>query len=1041
MWLQLRQQVRSWQIVLVTAPSVAGLVIALSLTGVFQLLELAALDRFFRHRRQEAPDQRIVIVSINESDIRENKQWPISDALLAQLLKKIKSQQPRVIGLNLYRNFPIEPGHQELVRLFESTPNLIGSEKVLGERIPPSPILVKLNQVSITDFVSDEDRKIRRALLSVPSDDRLRFSLGTQLALNYLEVDNITLEPIPNTKSHYHLGKVIFKPFQSNEGGYVGADERGYQVLLNYRGGSCQNDKQSCPFEIVSMSEVLQNQIPSDLMRDRIVLVGARASSVTDTFFTPYSWKDATALTGVEIHAHVTSMIISAALDGRPLIKTFDNSIEYIWILFWSGLGATTGFRVGQKKFYLLVRLQFNIFVILFILFLIVSALIFSLILSCYLLFSFFSFWIPVVTPFLALTLSTVTSVTYILGDKLKQSYQELEQNAQTLEQKVKVIRFSPHPITITLRKNGKHLEVNESFLNMIGYSEEEVIDRTAVDLNLWVNSEDRKHLFEELTANGNIQNYEFDFRTKQGEIRTALLSAEVIELQGEECLLSISNDITERKQVQAELEKAKEAADTANKAKSTFLANMSHELRTPLNAILGFTQLMYRFPKLSSDQKEYLDIIGRSGEHLLSLINEVLDLSKIEAGRMTLYKNSFDLYKLLHTIGEMLKLKANAQGLQLIINQAPNLAQYIKTDERKLRQVLINLIGNGIKFTKQGSISVTVRSQPLAVKEDKYSHALYFEVKDTGAGIAPEDLEGLFEAFTQTEVGQKAEEGTGLGLPISRKFIQLMGGNLTVSSVLGEGTTFKFDIKVSLANADDISTPASERRVIGIAENQPIYRILVVDDQSENRQLLLKLLTPLGFKLREAVNGSDAVNQWESWQPDLILMDMRMPVMDGRDATQHIREQERQLEMQENEKQVVIIGLTASTLKEEQEALLGVGCDEILYKPFQENVLLERMATNLGIRYLYEESADTMVTSPVDVDSLTPENLQVMPPDWIKQLHQAASAGDDEQLDNLIQDIPEDYPSLRKGLNNLIVRYDFRKIRKLTNIDPPISE
>ncbi|MDY7020130.1 MAG: CHASE2 domain-containing protein [Cyanobacteriota bacterium] len=1032
MWLQLRQQVRSWQIVLVTAPSVAGLVIALSLTGVFQLLELAAFDRFFRYRPQEAPDQRIVIVSINESDIRENKEWPISDALLAQLLKKIKSQQPRVIGLNLYRNFPIEPGHQELVRLFESTPNLIGSEKVLGERIPPSPTLAKLNQVSITDFVSDEDRKIRRALLSVSSDDRLQFSLGTQLALNYLEVDNITLEQIPNTKSHYRLGKAIFKPFQSNDGGYVGADERGYQVLLNYRGGSCQNEKQSCPFKIVSMSEVLQKQIPSDLMRDRIVLVGVRASSVTDTFFTPYSWKDATALTGVEIHAHVTSMIVSAALDGRPLIETFSDYLEYLWILLWSGLGAITGVRVGQKKL--------NILVVLFIIFFFLSLLIICLILSCYVLFSL-SFWIPIFTPFLALTISIITSVTYVLGDKLKKSYQELEENAQTLEQKVKVIRLSPHPITITLRKNGKHLEVNQSFLNMIGYSEEEVIDHTAVDLNLWVNPEDRKYLFEELTTNGNIQNYEFDFRTKQSEIRTALLSAEVIELRGEECLLSISNDITDRKKVEAELEKAKEAADTANKAKSTFLANMSHELRTPLNAILGFTQLMYRFPKLSSDQKEYLDIIGRSGEHLLSLINEVLDLSKIEAGRMTLYENSFDLYKLLNTIEEMLKLKANSQGLQLIINPAAGLVQYIKTDERKLRQVLINLIGNGIKFTKQGSISVTVRSQPLAVKQDKYSHALYFEIEDTGSGIAPEDLEKLFEAFTQTEVGQQAQEGTGLGLPISRKFIQLMGGNITVSSVLGEGTTFKFDIKVSLAQADDILTPASERRVISLAENQPIYRILVVDDQSENRQLLLKLLTPLGFKLREAVNGSDAVNHWESWQPDLILMDMRMPVMNGSKATQHIREQEEQLQRKGSKKRVVIIGLTASTLKEEQEALLAVGCDEILYKPFQENVLLERIATNLGIRYLYEESADTMVTSPVNVDSLTPENLEVMPPDWIKQLHQAASAGDDEQLDNLIQEIPENYPSLRKGLNNLIVRYDFRKIRKLTNIDPPIAE
>lgn len=1034
MWLKLQEKVRSWQIVLVTAPSVAGLVIALNnVTGIFQLQELAALDHLFRYRPPEEPDQRIVIISIDESDINEYQQLTISDALLAQLLNKIKNQQPRFIGLNIYRNIPVEPGHQKLVKIFESTPNLIGSEKVLGERVNPPPTLTELNQVGITDFVSDEDRKIRRALLSVISDGETRFSLGTQLALKYLEVENITLKSIPDTKGHYSLGKAIFKPFQKNDGGYVDADAGGYQVLLNYRGGSCKNKNPSCPFKIVSMSEVLQDEIPSDLMFDRIVLVSVTATSIQKTFFTPYSKKgDNTALTGVEIHAHIASMIVSAALDGRPLIKTFDNYLEWLWILFWSGFGAIAGVRVSKKNI--------NILVALLIIFFLLSILIVGLILSFYVLF-LSSYWISVVTPLLALIISTITSVTYVLGDKLKQSYQQLEENAQALEQKVKVIHFSPHPITITSRKTGKHLEVNQSFLNMIGYTEEEVIGNTAIDLNLWVNSEDRKHLFEELTTNGNIQNYEFNFRTKQGEIRTALLSAEIIELRGEECLLAISNDITDRKKVEAELEKAKEAADAANKAKSTFLANMSHELRTPMNAILGFTRLMSRLPPSSSEQTEYLDIIGRSGEHLLSLINEVLDLSKIEAGRMTVYENSFDLYKLLNTIEEMLKLKANSKGLQLIINQANDLPQYIKADERKLRQVLINLIGNGIKFTKQGSISVNVKSQPLNIQSDEYSHALCFEVKDTGAGISPEDLDSLFEAFTQTEVGQQAQEGTGLGLPISRKFIQLMGGNLTVSSVLGQGTTFKFNIKFSLAQRDEILTPASELRVIGIAENQPIYRILVVDDQSENRQLLVKFLTPLGFKLREAVNGSDAVTQWESWQPDLILMDMRMPVLDGSEATQHIREQEQKLDFKEIKKRVVIIGLTASALKEEQDELLSVGCDEILYKPFQEEVLLEKIAEYLEVRYLYEQSADIIVTSPVDADSLTAENLRIMPREWIQQLHQAASAGDDEQLDDLIQEIPEDYPSLRKGLNNLVVRYDFRKIRELTSIDPQILE
>ncbi len=1021
MCLKLRETIQHWQMAGITASSIAGLVIGLSYTGCFQLLEWEALDALFRRRRSEAPDERIVLVTINESDISEMGQWPMSDETLAQLLETIKRQHPRVIGLDLFRDFPVEPGHQKLVEVFKNTPNLIGVEAVLGERVSP-PMALNSNQIGIEDILSDEDGKIRRGLLSfiALNDSQVRFSLGTQLALKYLAVDRIALELIDETKSQYHLGKTVFLPFDKNEGGYVNTNLRGYQILLNFRNSMCEDQQGLCPFETVSISQVLQDKIPPGLMEDRIVLIGIIALSESNVFFTPYSHNDETALTGVEIHAHLTSQIVSAALDGRGLIKTWNDLLEGIWIYFWSVLGAILGSIFLKQRWHILVTFVSVIFLCI------------ALFLSCYLAFAM-GWWLPVVRPLFALVAAAITTTTYILTENLRQSYQQLEEYAQALEQKIKVIHFSPHPITITAFNGGKHLEVNQSFLDTIGYSKEEVIGQTAGDLNLWVNPEERLELFELLQTHSQVDNYEFQFRTKQGEIRTALLSAETIELNGQHCLLSISNDITERKQVERELEIAKDAADAANQAKSEFLANMSHELRTPLNAILGFTRLIRRLPQDSHEQKDYLEIIHHSGEHLLSLINDVLDLSKIEAGRMTLDKTEFDLFQTLKTLEEMLKLKAQAKGLQLIFNPDEHLPQFIKTDERKLRQILINLLGNAIKFTEEGSVTLEVYPAETIEtgKKASASVSLIFEVKDTGLGIAPEELEDLFEAFKQTETGRQAKEGTGLGLTISRKFIQLMGGEITVQSTVGEGTTFQFNLQVQPIK-NPISIQPSPGKIIALAPEQPSYRILAVDDHWENRQLLLKLLTPLGFEVREAVNGVDAVSQWERWQPHLIWMDMQMPVMNGYEATQNIRQREQT--QQPQRQPVVIVALTASSLKIEQQGILSAGVNEILSKPFKEDVLLGKIAELLGVRYIYETPQDTTsISSAAQQEPLTAEDLLVMPSEWVQGLHQAARSGDDEMINTFIQKIPDQYSHLMTHLNQLNIRYDFRKIRELT--------
>lgn len=353
--------------------------------------------------------------------------------------------------------------------------------------------------------------------------------------------------------------------------------------------------------------------------------------------------------------------------------------------------------------------------------------------------------------------------------------------------------------------------------------------------------------------------------------------------------------ELLARTQQQAEeLKEAKEAADAANRAKSEFLANMSHELRTPLNAILGFTQLMQRDSSLSTfEQQQYLNIVSRSGEHLLELINDVLEMSKIEAGRVTVHENSFNLYRLLDSLEDLLQLGAKSKGLQLIFDTTDEVPQYVKTDESKLRQVLINLLGNAIKFSTKGSVTLRVSlvSCPLSLTIDKGQMAIRFEVEDTGQGIAPNDLDDLFKPFTQTETGLKYAEGTGLGLPISQKFVQLMGGEIAVSSMPGQGAKFAFDIQVSPVEEIPIETTQPiGKKVIGLAPEQPVYRILVAEDKLTNRLLLVKLLSSLGFEVREAENGQEAVAMWESWEPHLIWMDMRMPVMNGYEAAKHIK-------------------------------------------------------------------------------------------------------------------------------------------------------
>ncbi|MBD1829014.1 response regulator [Microcoleus vaginatus GB1-A2] len=499
----------------------------------------------------------------------------------------------------------------------------------------------------------------------------------------------------------------------------------------------------------------------------------------------------------------------------------------------------------------------------------------------------------------------------------------------------------------------------------------------------------------------------------------------------------------TELQQEIIERKKAEEAAAAASLAKSQFVANMSHELRTPLNAILGFTEVMSRDYSLSHENLENLRIINRSGQHLLELINEVLDLSKIEAGIIGLDERSFDLYQLLDTLEEMFQIKAESKHLQLRFFVQANVPQYIKTDEKKLRVCLINLLGNAIKFTLDGGriwLRVSVEStQQLAESEMAPSSTsgdpflILFEVEDTGVGIAAAEFDTLFDAFVQTEAGRKAAEGTGLGLTITKKYVQIMGGDIGVVSVLGEGTSFKFNIRVFPATSSEI-TVATLQRVIGLEADQPVYRILAIDDNQENRLLLVKMLQPIGFEVREAENGHQAVEIWESWQPHLIWLDTRMPVMDGFEAVRQIRAKEKQ-----TQQRPVIIALTASTFEERKGEIIAAGCDDFVRKPFQEQILFDKIACYLGVRYIYQELSRLPVGAlrPYFVsekpDSFFGGLLAQMPQSWVQELYDAANDVNEELAIQIVDRIWESHPTLAHALKDLLTDYRLDKIMDLT--------
>ncbi len=724
-------------------------------------------------------------------------------------------------------------------------------------------------------------------------------------------------------------------------------------------------------------------------------------------------------------------------------------------------------------------------------------------------------------------------------------------------EKFAKAFRSSPDGMALLSNDTYKHIDVNNKWSEITGYSREEAIGAAPSDLNLWVDLNERDRMLEILGVEGRVFNYEANFVTKEGKKFTGLISSETIEFggnvfaiyavkdisdrkiieenikesekkyrdlvesanciilrwdtQGRICflndyglrffgyqlediigsyildtfvsskdvsgedlrnmiaeicctpekyqlnenenickdgrrvwvtwsnkpiyddqgklieILSVGTDITDRKQAEKELQSAKEVADTANRAKSEFLANMSHELRTPLNGILGYAQILKRGYD-PDKHKAGLEVIQRSGEHLLTLLNDILDLSKIEAKKLELNPSEFDLPKLLQSITDIFQLQVRAKDVELIYQPLTTLPTTMYGDEKRLRQVLINLFGNAVKFTDRGSVSLSVSVHPC---ESNHNYKVRFEIADTGVGIDPDKLEEIFLPFQQAGDRSRRYSGTGLGLPICQKIVEMMGGQLHVESRLNEGSIFWFEIELTEVPNHIQPILIDSRTITGYLGDR--RKILVVDDKTENRMVLNDLLTPLGFIVAEAIDGYDCLTKAQSFEPDLILLDMVMPQLDGHETTKRLR----QLPMFEN---TAIVMVSASAFNQDRSLSIAVGCNDFIAKPIDPDTLFYTMRSLLNLDWEYENlnSDDTDISmGNAKIDAIA--QPMIVPPNLtVERLLQLARMGDiiaiqDEVI--LLQETDSTFSPFANQVLDYAREFQIKRIREFLEL------